>query len=114
MRITKEYIQSEIARGKNYTVVFLTAGPNRSAYPAEKLEENHMAHLAYLFALKEEGKLLVNGPVTDNPNFLGMSIYASSDKEEVRALVEADPAVIAGRFSYEMYSYFSLPGSTLV
>ncbi|MBS1903755.1 MAG: hypothetical protein JSS75_08640 [Bacteroidetes bacterium] len=111
--ITNDYVKAQVAKGKGYTIVFLTAGPHRHDYPQDKLEENHWAHLRYLFSLKEEGKLLVNGPVTDHPGIFGMSIYASSDKDEVRSYVEADPAVQAGRFSYEIYSYFSMPGSAL-
>ncbi|HYM20864.1 MAG TPA: YciI family protein [Candidatus Kapabacteria bacterium] len=113
MEITNEFVREQITKGKKYSLVFLIEGPNYKTYPPDKLEENHWAHLRYLFSLKEQGKLLVNGPMMDAGKIHGMSIYDSANKDEVRGYLEADPAVQAGRFTFEIYEYFSMPGSTL-
>ncbi|MEO8262120.1 MAG: YciI family protein [Pseudolysinimonas sp.] len=54
------------------------------------------AHLDYLATLHEQGHLLAAGPL-GHDGFRGLSILRGS-VDEVRALKEADPAVIAGRF----------------
>jgi uncharacterized protein YciI len=43
--------------------------------------------------LRNAGKLLVNGPITDGGDLRGVSIYDSRDAAEVRRWVEADPAI---------------------
>ncbi len=72
-----------------------------------------MEHPHYLFQLHAEGKLLINGPVVDDPDLRGMSIFNTTDKEQVQKLSEDDPAVKAGRLVYEIYSWFGIPGQCL-
>ncbi len=55
------------------------------------------AHLDYLAKLHEAGHLLAAGPL-GHDGFRGLTIMRGTP-DEVRALKEADPAVIAGRFS---------------
>jgi uncharacterized protein YciI len=65
--------------------------------PAQKdaLQDAHMAHLA---GLHEAGHLLAAGPLLDRDSpFRGLSIL-SADVAEARALMEADPAVRAGKY----------------
>lgn len=47
--------------------------------------------------LRAEGKLLINGPVIDDSELKGISIFSTTDKEEVERLSDEDPAVRAGR-----------------
>ncbi len=44
----------------------------------------------------------------------GISLFNTTDKEEVKRLSEADPAVQAGRLIYEIYLWFGLPGDCLL
>ena len=109
---TDDLVQDEIMRGKRYTIVFLLPGPNYKDLDVE--DRLHRAHLRHLFTLKKEEKLLINGPVGRGSNIRGVSIYNSDDIAEVRGWVEADPAVQAGRFTYEIFPWFSIPGAKLV
>jgi uncharacterized protein len=113
MNITDEYVQEQIGKGKRYCVSFLIEGPKYRDYPAEQIEENHWAHLRYLFSLQEAGKLVVNGPMSDHAMIKGLSIWDTADLDEVRTLLSNDPAVQAGRFLVEVFPYFSIPGSML-
>lgn len=113
MEITNESVRAQVAKGKQYCVSFLIEGPNYRSFPPEQLEENHWAHLRYLFSLKEAGKLVVNGPMSEHADIRGVSIWNTNDVEEVRTLLNGDPAVQAGRFTFEVYPYFSMPGSAL-
>ncbi len=113
MIVTDEYVQSQIAKGKRYTIVFLIPGPHYHEQ-REAPDLLHAAHLRYLFSLQEEDKLLINGPLAPGSAIVGISIYNSHDLDEVRNWVEADPAVQAGRFIYEIYPWFGIPGGRLI
>jgi uncharacterized protein YciI len=111
VEITDEFVQKKVASGKQYCLRIYKAGPNRNQPPAEA-ERIQKEHLRYLFQLHAEGKLLINGPV-DDPVLRGMSIFNTTDKEEVKRLSDRDPAVEAGRLVYEVYSWFGIPGQCL-
>lgn len=59
----------------------------------------HAAHVRYLTSLRDEGTILVNGPMRrkDDPIWRGMSLYVV-DAETARSHALADPAVKAGWF----------------
>lgn len=94
-------------------LVLKKIGPKRD-HTEEEANEIHAAHLMHLFTLKEQGIILINGPLLDHPEIKGISIFNSSNKEEVLALANRDPAVIAGRLVNEAYEWFSIPGAVLV
>lgn len=110
--ITWEFIQSQIARGKKYVMVFLKEGPKRDQTEEESAHIQR-EHLKHLFGLRKKGVLVVNGPLLDHPVIRGVGIYAVSSKDEAVAYASQDPAVLAGRLVVEGYEYFSLPGSSL-
>ena len=109
---TDAFIQKTIASGRQYCVRLYKAGPNRNQ-PPDEAEKIQMEHLRYLFQLRAEGKLLINGPIIDDPELKGISIFKTTDKEEVKRLSDGDPAVKAGRLAYEIYHWFGLPGDRL-
>ena len=106
-------IEEIIAKGKQYTLVLLKRGPNYDYMEADDLRQNQMQHLQYLFGLRDRGILAINGPVTDESEIVGVSIYNSANKEEVESFVTNDPGVRSGRFDYEIYNWFSIPGDKL-
>ncbi len=105
-------IREAVASGRAYTLVLLWAGPVRDHGPAEA-ERLQQEHLRHLFTLRNEGKLLLNGPVTDGGELVGIAIYAGQDHDAVRALAEADPAVMAGRLRAEVRPLFGIPGDAI-
>jgi len=64
--ITDEFIQQTIASGKQYCVRLYKAGPNRNQ-PSDEADKIQMEHLRYLMILRAEGKLLIGGPVIEDP-----------------------------------------------
>ena len=94
--ITDEFIQKRIASGKQYCVRLYKAGPNRNQ-PPDEVEKTQIENLQYLSQLRVEGKLLINGPIPDDPELKGISIFKTTDKEEVKRFSEGNPAVKAGR-----------------
>lgn len=105
-QITKEFIESKISSGNQYCLRIYKAGPNWDKI-TEETSKLQMEHLKYLMQLKLNGMILINGPV-------GIAIFNTTDKEEVRRLSEEDPAVKAGRFVFEVYDWFGLPGDCLI
>jgi len=111
-KITNDFVQQVITTGKQYCIFLYKSGPNRNQPPEEE-EAIQGAHLRYLFTLRAEGKLAINGPVMDDSELLGVGVFNLTDKEEVKKLLAEDPAVIAGRLIYEIHQWFSIPGDSL-
>jgi uncharacterized protein YciI len=107
-----EQIATTVARGEAYTLVLLWAGPHRDQ---EEVEQDRLqqAHLRHLFGLRNAGKLLMNGPVLDDSDLVGIAIFAGDDLDEVRALAEADPSVQAGRMRVDARPLFAIPGDSI-
>ena len=95
---------------KTYQMVFLYKGPNRGQDSTEtmRIQEGHMANIE---RLAEEGKLIVAGPFLDDKDLRGIFIFDSESEEEVKALVETDPAIIAGRLRYEIHPWMTAKGT---
>jgi uncharacterized protein YciI len=110
--ITDEYIQKTIATGKKYYLRIYKAGPNVNQ-PDEEAEQIQTAHQRYLFQLRAEGKVVINGPVLGDPELKGIAIFNTTDREEVKRLADGDPAVKAGRLVYEIYEWYGIPGDCL-
>lgn len=111
-QITDEFVRKKVATGKRYVLRIFKVGPDRNQPPAEA-ERIQKEHLRYIFQLHAEGKLLINGPIVDDPVLKGISIFNTADMEQVKRLSESDPAVAAGRLAYEIYSYFGIPGQSI-
>ena len=78
----------------------------------ELSRQHRPAHLAYLAALKAEGKVWANGPFGDGAG--GLVIYRAPSLEEARALAEADPLVRTGARSLSLHAWeIALPVGAL-
>jgi uncharacterized protein YciI len=108
--ITEEFIKQKVSKGKQYCLLVYKKGPNYCSTN----DSIQMAHLQHLFRLREERKLLLNGPVVDDSDIRGIGLFSLTDKNEVKQLVDADPAVESGRLIFELYPWFGLPGDTLL
>ncbi len=95
-----------------YWFVMLLKGPNRSqdSVTAAKIQEGHMANIT---RLHKEGKLKVAGPFGDGGDWVGLFIFDASapgckTKEEIELLVKTDPAIAAGRLTYDIRSWWTM------
>lgn len=103
-----------LGKSRNYVVVTLQAGP---AYePPESRSETINAmiweHGRRNFELRAAGKIALVGPALPGGAFLGLSIF-TAEKEEVAALMDDDPAIAGGVFTYSLTSWRSFPGDSL-
>ncbi len=104
-------VRAHVAAARPHTLVLLAAGPVRDQDEAEAAQIQ-AEHLRHLVGLQRSGELVVNGPVLDDASTLrGVSLYRTADIDRVRAWVDADPAVTAGRLTATVLPWFGvLPG----
>ena len=109
---TFDEIMKIIAGGKRYVLGFYTAGTDRGQDEATS-NSIQQQHLEYMFGLRAEGKLILNGPLTDDSPIRGICIFALDDLDEAGRIMANDPAVLAGRLNWEVHPWFGLPGDGL-
>jgi uncharacterized protein YciI len=100
-------------RLKQYYFVMLTAGPNRNNIDSLSLQKIQEGHMANIRKMAEDSKLMIAGPFGDDGNWRGIFIFNVQSEEEVRELLKNDPAIQAGRLSYEIHPWWTVPGGCL-
>jgi uncharacterized protein YciI len=109
--VTLKAQESEKPKMKTYTFVMLKKG-NKLDQDSTELALLQKQHLEHLSKMAETGDLNVAGPFLDRGNWRGILIFNTDDAEKVKRLVEEDPAVKAGRFSYEIHPWMTQQGVT--
>jgi uncharacterized protein YciI len=109
--VTNESIAARTAptNMKTYYLGLLLRGPAYTTNMTPDVQQLHNAHLAHLFKLRDEGLIAYVGPLTDGGEKVGAAIYRTASRDEAVALMEADPAIQAGRFRYEIHTWV-VPG----
>lgn len=107
--ITDDVMRAGMARTRGYTLVLLRQGPR---YGADGSAAVVWEHGRRNFALRAAGELAIVCPVTDDSELCGMGVFTGS-VEETAAVMDADPGVVAGVFSYEVHPVRSFPGDVL-
>lgn len=107
--VTDEYMQQMLAKSKEYSLVILKAGPNRQMADAGKIIREHARRN---FALRAEGVLSIVCPVMDGSDVSGVGIF-NAGIDRVRKIMDEDPGVQAGIFTYEIHPCQSFPGDCL-
>ena len=97
---------------KQYFMVFLTAGPNRSqdSATAAKIQEGHLGNITRLF---NEKKMIMAGPFMDEGKYKGIFLFDVATEEEVKQLLQTDPAIKSGRLGYEIHPWYG-PGNIVI
>ncbi len=96
-----------------YELVLLRTPENAPFYDDAELDRIQQEHLAHLERLRASGHVVTNGPVSDQPDpaLRGLAFYRTGSLEEARQLAEADPAVVAGRLTVEIMTWYCRPGT---
>jgi len=82
--------------------VFLNTNPDREQLSEEETSDIQRRHLENIRRLATEHKLLVAGPIKGGG---GIFVMNTSDMDQARDWVITDPAIRAGRFRIEMFSW---------
>jgi hypothetical protein len=107
--ITDEYMREMLAKTRNYTMVLLKATPKRYEGDAPPIISEHGRRN---FSLRADGLLSIVCPVMDDSGWSGIGIF-NVGIEEVTRIMEEDPGVRAGVFTFEVHPVKSFPGDSL-
>ena len=107
--ITDEFIRQKLPTAKNYCLVILEATPKINEPDVDKIIWEHGRRN---FGLREEGVLSIVCPVRDGSEVRGIYIFNLGVKE-VSQIMDQDPGVKAGVFTYELHVCSGFPGSCL-
>ncbi len=107
--ITDEVMKERIGKAKVYSAVILRASPKRHEPGADKIVWEHGRRN---FSLREEGLLPIVCPVSDGSDVSGIGIF-NAGIEETKKIMDEDPGVKAGIFTYEIHECRGFPGSCL-
>ena len=94
------------------TVVVLRRSVDAPDLPDDELDALQARHLAYRRELVSRGVIAANGPFDEqsDPSYRGMSIFACGPAEAPR-LSDGDPAVVAGRLTYDVMEWWVRAGA---
>jgi hypothetical protein len=107
--ITDEFMREMLTRSRAYTAMILKAGPS---YGGEGSDAIIWEHGRRNFSLRADGRLSIVCPIPDDSEVCGIGIF-DAEPDEVRRLMDDDPAVRAGVFVYEVHPCRSFPGDAL-
>jgi hypothetical protein len=108
-QVSDEYMQERLAESRDYTVVLLRA-TDRLIRP--DVDPIIWEHGRRNLALSEHGVLPIVLRCTDDSDWAGLAVFAAAP-QDVRAIMDTDPGVVAGIFSYELHPVRGFPGSVL-
>lgn len=105
--ITDEFMRQALPHIRPMTVLLLKRGPSFDAASPVVWE-----HGRRNFLLRATGALAVVCPISDGGEYTGVGIF-DCDADETQRLIEGDPGVQAGIFTYEIHASRSFPGDAI-
>ncbi len=107
--ITDEYMHEMLKTVKPYTLVLLQSTSKRDEVGANEIIWEHGRRN---FALRKDGSICLVCPATDGGTVAGMYIFRTN-VEETKKIMDGDPAVMAGIYTYDMHALLGFPGDSL-
>ena len=107
--ITDDDMREMLGRAKGYSVVILRGTPKLADPAAQAIVWEHARRN---FQLRADGVLRIVCPVRDGSDVSGIGIFDTS-VDETRRIMEDDPGVRAGIFTYEVHDTRGFPGDAL-
>jgi len=100
----------DLGKLKAYYLVLLKTGPNRNqdSATAAQIQKDHLQHINEMAAA---GQLNIAGPFLDEGDMRGIFVFDMNSEEDVRKLVDEDPAVKSGRLIYEIHPWMTQKGT---
>ncbi|HEY7487784.1 MAG TPA: hypothetical protein VH912_25250 [Streptosporangiaceae bacterium] len=107
--ISDAYMKEQMTRTRPYSVVLLWAAER---YGKEGSDAVIWEHGRRNFSLRADGLLSIVCPVPDETDLCGVGVFDASVEETTR-LMDEDPGVRSGVFTYEVHPVRSFPGDSL-
>jgi uncharacterized protein YciI len=89
-------------------ICLLRRAPDAPDLPETELDALQARHVAYQGWLREQGKITLGGPFSEQPDesWRGLTMY-TTPLEEARAFAARDPAVLAGRLAVDVFTWWT-------
>jgi hypothetical protein len=107
--ITDDFMHDMLSRSRTYSLLVLRATPKRQEPGADAIVWEHGRRN---FKLRSDGVLAIVCPIVDGSEWSGLGIFDATP-EEVARIMDDDPAVEAGIFTYEVHPIRGFPGDSL-
>ncbi len=107
--ISDEFMREMLGQARSYTLVLLKATDKADEPEARAIVWEHGRRN---FALRAEGLLSIVCPLTDDTGLAGICIFNASPDEAAR-IMDGDPGVQAGIFTYDVHPVRGFPGDSL-
>lgn len=103
---------SKMASANTYTFLFLTKGPNYGLSDCPRIIQSKV--LPYIFCDRKEYELFLAMPVMDNKSEIAaIAVYPTHKLPELKRLLEIDPPIVAGVFSFQLMLCMGFAGDGL-
>lgn len=110
--VTREETLAFIGECRPHWFLVLRRGPNHGKDPAAD-RETTLDHVAHMIDLRARGKMTLFGPLTDEPDIIGVGVFTVETRAEAETLLARDPAIVAGYLAGTIHPWFTLPGEAL-
>ena len=107
--ITDEQMYERLTSAREYTLVILNATPTTFQDESRPIIWEHGRRN---MALQAAGALSIVCPATDGSDVAGVGIFPAP-VEQVRKMIDQDPAIEAGVLTYELHPIRGFPGDAL-
>lgn len=107
--VSDDAMRAGLAATKAYCLIILKATPKLVRPEVDGIIWEHGRRN---FALRAAGLMNIVCPVQDGSEVCGIGIFDAAP-EQVREIMDGDPGVVAGIFSYELHPCRGFPGSAL-
>ena len=108
-QITDAYMKQRLSETQTYTLCLVRRTERFKRPDADPIIWEHGRRN---MALLEAGLMPIVCPVLDESGWAGVGIFAAGP-ERTREILEQDPGVTAGIFSFEVHPIAAFPGSAL-
>lgn len=99
---------------REYVLVVLKTGPKRVP-DGEERDEMFAGHFANIERLSNEGKLVVAGPFSEDPDkWRGLFVFAVADVEEAKRLTRTDPVIVKGEMVAEYHRWYGSAAAMMI
>lgn len=106
---TDDMMRERLKQARVYTACILRKTPKMTEPGTERIVWEHGRRN---MKLNSEGVLAVVCPVNDGSEVSGLAVFAA-DLDETKRILDGDPGVQAGIFSYELHVCRGFPGNIL-
>jgi uncharacterized protein YciI len=107
--ITDAYMRDMLSKTRSYVVVILRGTDKLNEPGAQAIVWEHGRRN---FQLRAEGRLAIVCPIRDGSGVNGVGIF-NTTLEEAKSIMDGDPGVQAGLFTYDLHACRSFPGDAL-